>query len=266
MRPSPANRTDRKELDNEHALEMMLRVQPDRVTSATPRTMHKIIRVSPPARPLPGLGLLALVGLISIALSPGSPCLAQASKRGEKAADSLKALAKTVQEGQVQVGEVTRALDQLCNKQNQDLRKPFKAYQKAVKKLSSLAADARKRRDGLAQDRQAYLKAWDQDLASIQQEDIRNRGQERKQKVQQELGKLAALGTQVGDTYQQFDAQLRDIQKAVGADLTPAGVQAVAPTANAARASAVSLRENLTKLSAELRSLGVAMSAKAPKK
>jgi hypothetical protein len=227
--------------------------------------MRETNLVSPTSRALVRFGFLTLTCGTLLALGSWSVCQAQASKRGEKAADSLKALAKTVQEGQTQVTEVTRALDQLCNKQNKDLSKPYKTYEKAVQKLSSLAAEARKRREGLVKNREAYLKAWDQDLAAIQQEEIRTRSQERIQKVQQELEKLAKLGTEVGETYQKFEAQALDIKKAVGADLTPSGVEMVAPIANQARSSAVGLRDSLAKLSSELQSLGVAMSSKAPK-
>jgi hypothetical protein len=58
---------------------------------------------------------------------------------------------------------------------------------------------------------------------------------------------------------------LEDIHKALGADLTAGGVQAVAPTVNEARKSALALRDSLTKLRNELQALGVAMSSAAPK-
>lgn len=209
--------------------------------------------------------LLATACVVVLALVSATPCLAQAAKKGEKAADSLKALAKTVEQGEAQVTATTSALNQLCNKANRDLRKPFKAYEKAVKKLSSLAAEARKRREGLEKNRDAYLAAWDQDIAAIQHEDLKMRSLERREQVQKELQNLATLATAVGENYRKYEALLLDIQKVAGADLTQGGIQSVASTANQARASAVALRDSISSLRKELQSLGVALSAKAAK-
>jgi hypothetical protein len=207
----------------------------------------------------------ALVGVALLLTALATPGLAQASKKGEKAADSLKALAKEVQAGEAQVGAVTSTLDQLVNRQNKDLRKAYKAYDKEVKRLGDIASNARKRRDGLLANRESYLKAWDQDLAKIQNEDIRARSSDRRQKVQVELDKLAELAKKVGESYRAFEANVLDIQRALGADLTPGGVQAIAPVANEARKNAVPLRDSLNGLHQQLESLGVAMSAKAQK-
>jgi chromosome segregation ATPase len=200
--------------------------------------------------------------LLSAVLCPGH---AQAAKKGEKTADSLKAAAKNVENGESQVAAVTKALDQLVNQPNQDLRKPFKAYESAVDKLMKTAADAQKRREGAQNRREAYLAAWDEDMAKIQNEDIRNRSADRRQKVQQQLDRLGQCVTAVGDAYRPFEQNLVDIKTALGSDLTPGGVESIRPVANKARENAVSLRNSLTKLRQELESMGVAMSAKAAK-
>lgn len=201
----------------------------------------------------------------ALMLAGGLGLQAQTAKKGEKAADSLKALAKTVQTGEAQLTEVTSALDQLCNKPNKDLRKPYKAFEKAMKSLSNTAADARKRREGLQKNREAYLAAWDQEIAKIDQVEIRDRSEARRKQVEEELAKLSASASEVGAAYQKYEAQLVDIHTALGLDLTEAGVKSVAPIANEARKSAVTLRESIAALRQELQTLGVKMSAKAAK-
>jgi len=214
--------------------------------------------------------LVSRVGIvvcsILLTLASATPCLAQASKKAEKAADSLKDLAKEVQEGEAQLGVVTASLDQLVNKENADLRKPYKAFQKAVEKLTDIAGDAKKRREGLNKNKDAYFKAWDEEIATIQNEDIRSRSAERRQKVQQQLESLSTITSSTADNYRALEQNLKDIQTALSVDLTPGGIKTIAPVANKANQSAAAVRENLTKLHGELETLGFALSAKAPQK
>jgi len=208
---------------------------------------------------------VAVMAAVLVGLATTTSVQAQASKKGEKAAASLKALAKEVEAGDKQIGVVTAALNQLVNKPNEDLKKPYKQFEKGVKKLESITASARKRQVGLKQEKDAYLQAWDQEIAKISNEDIKSRSAERKQKVTDELAKLSDLSSKLSESYKAFEQNLIDIRSALSADLTPGGVQAVAPVANKARENAVSVRDNLKSLSAELETLGFAMSSKAQK-
>lgn len=217
------------------------------------------------SRPLVRMRYAANAACVLLSLALSLPVVGQASKKGEKTAETLMKLAEDVEAGDKQVGVATTVLHQLANQGNPDLRKPFKQYQKAVDKLGDIAKDARKRRDEMQAHRSAYFLEWDLELAKIQNEDIHARSADRRQKVQQDLEALSRRVSVVDNSLESFEKLLRDIETALGTDLSSDGVQAVRPAVNTSNQKAVELRGQLGDLRAQLQSLGVAMSAKTPK-
>jgi hypothetical protein len=194
-----------------------------------------------------------------------TPALAQAYKTGEKASKKLKDLAKEVDLGKVQIETVMSKLNSLVSAPGDDLRKQYKEFDKAAKKMVDIAEKAKKRREEMQTERNAYLKQWDAELAKIQNEDIRTRSADRLKQVQTELDKLANLASEAGGAYRPFQSDILDIQRYLASDLTRSGLQAIAPTVTKANEHATDLRAALGKLSAQLDSMGVAMSSKAAK-
>ncbi len=216
----------------------------------------------------PARRLARFVWLASVALACllAAPLQAQAYKKGQKTAADLQTLAREVQQGGKQIGLVMNALNQMMDAPGSDLRKQYSEFVKAAKKMGSIADGARKRRIAIQANRQNYIKAWDAELAKIQNEDIKSRGLERRQEVDAKLQKLASAAAAAAADYRAFEADIVDIQKYLATDLTRAGLEAVKPVAQAADEHAGKLRASLIELETQLKALGVAMSAAQPKK
>jgi hypothetical protein len=102
------------------------------------------------------------------------------------------------------------------------------------------------------------------ELAQIKNEDIKNRSAERKQTVQKEFTDIKKSYTEVQMAFEPFMSNLRDIQTALGNDLTMQGIASIKGAAEQADKHGAELNASVDKLAAEFRDLGVAMSTSAP--
>lgn len=110
----------------------------------------------------------------------------------------------------------------------------------------------------------AYFAKWDQEFANIQNEDIRKRSIAQKETVTKQVDKIRTAYAEVDITRRPLMADLTDIQTALKADLTRAGLDAVKPVAKKANKDAEPLTKAVDKLVEESKTLGFVMSAVAP--
>lgn len=212
------------------------------------------------------LARLAAVACVALACLLAVPLQAQAYKKGQKTAQDLQDLSREVHEGGKQIGLVMNALNHMLTAPGADLRKQYSEFEKAAKKMGSIADSARKRRIAIQANRQEYIKAWDAELAKIQNEDIKSRGLQRRQEVDSQLQKAATAAATAGADYRAFEADIVDIQKYLATDLTRAGIEAIRPVAKTADEHAGKIRASLLEVETQLKALGIAMSAEQPKK
>lgn len=214
----------------------------------------------------PNPARLATLAILALTCLLATPLQAQTYKKGQKTAEDLHDLAREVQEGSKQIGIVMTTLNQMLTAPGADLRKQYSQFDKAAKKMSSIAASARKRRIAIQANRQEYIKAWDAELAKIQNQDIKASGLERRQQVDAQLQTAATAAAAAGANYREFEADIVDIQKYLATDLTRAGLDAIKPVATSATEHAGKIRASLIEVETQLKALGVAMSAQQPKK
>ena len=105
----------------------------------------------------------------------------------------------------------------------------------------------------------AYFEQWSQDLATIQNENIRSRSETRQQEVASRFQEIASSYTEVKTAFQPFISDLRDVQRFLSTDLTPGGLAAARKIAAKATVDAVPIRASLAKLAGEFREMGVAL-------
>ena len=183
----------------------------------------------------------------------------------EKAADTAASLSKSsegITKSGALVDKTLAALNDLVNNPKPDLRKQFSAFNDSVNDLGSMAKDA----DGKAKDMKSqgadYFKTWDKQMATIKNEDIRNRSEARKGEVASKFGRISQSYDETRTAFAPFMSDLRDVQKFLSTDLTAGGLSAIKGVAAKANADAVPLKSALGKLSDEFKGLGLSMSPK----
>lgn len=182
-------------------------------------------------------------------------CATRGYQRAENTADSVTEAANEIDLARSQIAEATTALDVLINRNPTDLRASFERYRSAVASLDTTYADVLQNAEDMAANGEKYFAEWDKRLAQMQNEDIRSRSLERQQEV-------TARFTDIQDSYrrarEQFPAllaNLHDIQRLLGVDLTPAGIESARQFAGRVEDDAARLRRTLDELADRFRRL-----------
>lgn len=191
-------------------------------------------------------------------------CTSTGHQKSEAAAGGLQSAADRIAQAQVMRGAMLVALNDLMDNPQPDLRPQFKKFTSSLKAWVNQIQDVESKSASMQLKGAAYFEKWDEELAKIQNEDIRRRSLARKEAVTKQFEKIRTAYAEVDQTRRPLITDLTDIQTALSADLTRAGLDAVKPHVTKANKDAVPLGKAVDKLVAEFKALGLAMSAVAP--
>jgi len=200
---------------------------------------------------------LALVALIS-------GCASSGHQHAGRTAQTLTNTAARLDRGTNQLDAAMTALTQLVDSPAPDMRPQFSTLNTSVNNLNSLNRDLGRLSVSIQQQGAAYFQRWDEKLATIQNNDIREASTRRKDAVVQQFDGVKTSAEDVRNKLSPFVADLTDLRTALSADLTPAGLEAVRPTVTRINAKGVAVRESLAKLAGQFREMSVALSAGVP--
>ncbi len=209
--------------------------------------------------PLLSASIAAVVLLMAGCASTGYEKAGDASTAVEKAA-------RGIHKGNGQIDSVLFALSSLINSPEADLKPQFAKFDTAVTKLESLSTDVNEQAAAMQVQGADYFRTWDQELAKIQNEDIRTRSTDRKNAVAVRFEKVRVSYVQTKADFAPFMSDLKDIRTALATDLTAGGIASIKKIANKADDNAAPLRKSLTNLEEDFKDLGVALSATTPAK
>jgi len=182
-----------------------------------------------------------------------------ASRGYEKAASTSDAVTTASAQADLalrQIDDTTSALHTLVDRPSTDLKTPLEQYRGRVEALDRTVAQLREQTDEMEKQGRNYFDTWDQRLSQMQNEDIRARSAARQQEV---ASRFSDIQRRYQDARRALDTlmpNLRDIQAALGIDLTPQGVQGVRDVVGQTDRNATAAREALRNLADGLRALG----------
>ena len=206
------------------------------------------------------IGCTALA--VSLALAAG--CL---SKRYDKSAvtgTALQTTAEKINLGNAQLTLVLASLNNLVERPQADLRPQFDQFSAELNKLQSLAEDVNDKATDMQAKGADYFKDWNQQLATINSEDVRTRSAKRAKAVEAQFIAINGSYQEVKTSFKPFMSDLQDIKTALGNDLTSAGLDAIKRTVAQANKEAKPLRKDIAKLGDDFKALGVSMSPTTP--
>jgi hypothetical protein len=190
-----------------------------------------------------------------------------ASKSYDKAAatgTALQTTAAQIYQGNAQLTLALASLNNLVERPQADLRPQFDKFTADLNKLQSLAADVDSKATDMAAKGQDYFKDWNQQLATIQNEDVRARSAKRAKEVEAKFFTINGSYQEAKTAFKPFMAAMQDIKTALGSDLTPAGIDTIKKTVAQANKQAKPLKKTISKLGDDFKSLGVSMSPTTP--
>lgn len=202
------------------------------------------------AAPMLLLGLLLAI----------SGCTTAGYRTNESTAKTLGSLANRIELAGAQMDIAVTELNNLVNNPQPDLRPQFDRFSAAVKKLDSLSSSVQKADADLQTRGKVHFDSWDKELTTIQNEVIRSNAQARKLEVLGRFNNLRNNCLTVLTGYSPVQSDLRDTQRFLNSDLTLGGLAAIKDTASRVTQQATPVRESVSKLVAEMKSVAVAVS------
>jgi uncharacterized phage infection (PIP) family protein YhgE len=180
-------------------------------------------------------------------------------QKGARTGTALNNAADSIARADTQIEATLVALNDLVDRPQPDLRGQFRTFTSALDSLDSMARQISSQAESMKSRGAAYFDQWNQDLATIQNESIRSRSEERQNEVASRFQEIAANYTEVKTAFQPFMSDLRDVQRFLSTDLTPDGLDAARELVAKANQDAVPLRESIAELVGEFREMGVAL-------
>jgi IS1 family transposase len=191
-------------------------------------------------------------------------CAKDNYQKGSAAGADLQQSGSLIGQANAKIDACVNTLKNLVDSPQGDLVNRFKLYSTAVGELQSTAEHVKSKVSGMRETGNEYFKAWDEQAAKIQNEDIKNRSAERKAEMQKRFTEIKAAYIKAGDEFRPFMQNLKDIQTALSTDLTSGGVSAIKGVADKTIADSEKVKASVNELATKFRELGVAMSAAAP--
>jgi hypothetical protein len=156
-----------------------------------------------------------------------SACSSAPYRKGDSAAMSLHDAANNVENERLALDQTIAALDDLINKPAADLRPQFNQFNRALARFESAAARAQNSTRHFEERHSVYLAAWDKEISTINYDVIRERSVARRQEVADQFERVDRRSQEADAVVRPLIDYLRDLQTALGVDLTDRGLVAV---------------------------------------
>ena len=218
------------------------------------QTMNSNIALKLSLRILPVCALALVVGALT-------GCQTAGYQKSDAAAVDAQAAATAVQVESRALATTMGALNDLVNQPAPDARPQFQRFSAALDQLSAAAQRAEDKAEGLAQKRMAYFQAWDKEISTIKDEDIRNRSVARKSEVSTQFDFALQQYRDAENDVKPLIGYLQDIRKALSVDLTRGGLTSVQSPVTIAAGKADKAQTALNQCATELETLGGRMSS-----
>ena len=199
------------------------------------------------------LALMALVG-----------CASQGYQKGSDTAARLSATGDQIAAGKGKIDAALAALNGLVNNPQGDLVPKYVQFTTALSDLQTTANHMNTGMTNLSRGANAYFKTWDEKLAQIKNDELRKSSSDRKATVQKQFADLQTSYAQYETALKPFLADLKDIQTALGADLTLGGISAVKVAADRVNQKADPLKVSVDQLTKACKDLGSTMATSGP--
>lgn len=148
---------------------------------------------------------------------------------------------------------ISKTIEQLDALSTTDtLADTFKQYTSTIKSITDASDKIKKRWNELELQSQQYVARWEQELATVQNPQVRAGMEERKKRVKDDYDKIIASAREAYDAYQPFINDLQEIQRALAFDLTPSGVASLQPAIIEAKNTGQNLNQKLQTLQQDL--------------
>lgn len=195
-------------------------------------------------------------GLAIVAAMAVSGCASPGYRNGDSASAAMRAASAESSSVQRHLDGAWKELDALVVMNEGDLRPHFDRFAAHVDQLQKAVEALRTRTNGMSSDTASYLSRWERELREVKNEETRRKSLQRRAEVQERVRKATEMSEQAWTKADACLADLNDVRRVLGTDLTQGGIVTVQDAVARAKASSAALRDQSVKLSAELDGIG----------
>jgi len=191
-------------------------------------------------------------------------CASPGYKQGDITAANIQATADRLAALPGQIDTTLASLNDLVGKPQADLGPQYQQFAANLDQMESSSKEVTADRHAMGEKGKEFLVTWDEQIAQIQNKDIKALSQSRRATVDQQLLAIKKSYAEACMAFKPFMADLKDEQKYLSVDLTTGGIAAIKDTVAKSNQDAVPLKVSLTTLAGNFKSLGVSMSSFTP--
>ena len=204
----------------------------------------------------------AAVAALGAVLATG--CSSIGYNKQNLTAENVQSTGNLITDLQGKLDTTLTSLNNLVNQPQADLRPQYKTFASNVAAVQSAAKKLAAARSDIAAKEKEYFAQWDQEIAQIQNADIKAISQSRRDEVAKNLASLKTSYAQTDMAFKPFLADLQDVQKYLSVDLTAGGLAAIKGPVTQANQDAGPLKDSLTQLAGDFKKFGDSLSSRTP--
>jgi hypothetical protein len=205
--------------------------------------------------------MLFSVAAMSFGFLSGCASSSASLGKGARAADGLVDSANLIREGMSRIDSTLGSMRALRTMTGGELPGLYSKYTKDLDSLESVAGRVASTNKKMMSEGKRYFDKWEEQIASMNNEEIRNRSTKRQAEVRKALDDVAKGYTKVSDEYSGLISDLRDIRISLKTDLTTDGVRSLSGPMERAEKSGQRVIDAAEKVAASYEALGMKMSA-----
>jgi len=195
---------------------------------------------------------IALTGLLALAVTPNTGLrAADSAERAGAAKAKIEALRVETAKIRNQILLTMESLKRL-NVKGVELRPQFETFKAELVKMEEQAKIARARAQSMKEKGQESFQAWEQEVQSIQNADIRKQAEKRYDKRKKSYDKILAAMEEAKAELVPFMSDLNDIRKLLESELTESTVAGTKSTIRSADWHGEDVRGSLSDVEKEL--------------
>ena len=198
--------------------------------------------------------------LLGIAVIGTAGCASTGIQRSEKATTTMTTMDSTLQLIAKQLDTTGVSLGEVVDPDNRDLRNSFLLYSDNVSKIEAMAKDFDKHADEMNARGKDYFEEWQKEGDEYKNPRIQKLSEERQIEISEIYREIAKNSVGVKESLNAYVTDIKEIQIYLSSDLTPKGVEAIAPVARTVRNKGDNLIYDIKDIQTAIQNASAAMS------
>jgi hypothetical protein len=184
--------------------------------------------------------------LLAAALAAG--CASSGVSRTDAMMSRLDELAKASADARTEIDKVTATMNAISEGGGADPRKDYEKFRGEVGAVASAHSRCESAGAGVRSAMESHFAAWEAEARQMKNEEIRAASLKRRDDARAKMSAIEPALAHLKTTFDSYLSNLRDIEKLLGADLSPGGVSAASKTIGNATDEGVRTKKGLQAL------------------